>query len=95
MAVLPAFSHARSNSELAALVSGDRKKLSVLGRSYKVPRLCSYDDLDELYESGEIDAVYIALPNTMHEAYTVQAAQADFTSCAKSRWRSRRRRVVA
>ena len=76
MAVLPAFSHARSNSELAALVSGDRKKLTVLGRRYKVPRLCSYDDLGELYESGEIDAVYIALPNTMHEAYTVQAAQA-------------------
>ena len=76
MAVLPAFSHARSNSELAALVSGDPKKLTVLGRRYKVPRLCSYDDLGELYESGEIDAVYIALPNTMHEAYTVQAAQA-------------------
>ena len=76
MAVLPAFSHARSNSKLAALVSGDRKKLTVLGRRYKVPRLCSYDDLGELYESGEIDAVYIALPNTMHEAYTVQAAQA-------------------
>ena len=76
MAVLPAFSHARSNSELAALVSGDRKKLTVLGRRYKVPRLCSYDGLGELYESGEIDAVYIALPNTMHEAYTLQAAQA-------------------
>ena len=76
MAVLPAFSHARSNSDLAALVSGDPKKLRVLGRRYKVPRLCSYDDLDELYESGAIDAVYIALPNNMHEAYTVQAAQA-------------------
>jgi len=76
MAVLPAFSHARSNSELVALVSGDPRKLAVLGRRYKIKRLCGYADLDELYQSGEVDAVYIALPNTMHESYTVQAATA-------------------
>jgi predicted dehydrogenase len=35
-AVLPAFSHARRNSRLAALVSGDRKKLDALGRRYGV-----------------------------------------------------------
>ena len=35
MAVLPAFRHATSNSELVALVSGDPRKLSVLGRRYK------------------------------------------------------------
>ena len=31
-AVLPAFSHSRRNSRLAALVSGERKKLDALGR---------------------------------------------------------------
>jgi predicted dehydrogenase len=75
-AVLPAFKHARRNSTLAALVSGERKKLDVLGRRYGVERLCGYDGADELFASGEIDAVYIALPNNMHKEFTVRAARA-------------------
>jgi predicted dehydrogenase len=75
-AVLPAFSHARRNSRLGALVSGERKKLNALGRRYGVKRLCGYDGVDELFASGEIDAVYIALPNNMHKEFTVRAARA-------------------
>jgi predicted dehydrogenase len=75
-AVLPAFGHARRNSRLAALVSGEKKKLKGLGRRYGVKRLCGYDDVDALLASGEIDAVYIALPNNMHKDFTVRAAQA-------------------
>lgn len=75
-AVLPAFKHAGRNSVLAALVSGEKKKLEQLGRRYGVQRLCGYDDVDELFASGEIDAVYIALPNDMHQEYTVRAARA-------------------
>jgi glucose-fructose oxidoreductase len=75
-AVLPAFKHARRNSVLAALVSGEQKKLRQLGRRYGVKRLCGYEDVDELFAGGEIDAVYIALPNDMHKDYTVRAARA-------------------
>lgn len=75
-AVLPAFKHARRNSVLAALVSSEEKKLKQLGRRYSVKRLCGYGDVDELFSSGEIDAVYIALPNDMHREYTVRAARA-------------------
>ncbi|HKU16033.1 MAG TPA: Gfo/Idh/MocA family oxidoreductase [Steroidobacteraceae bacterium] len=75
-AVLPAFKHARRNSVLAALVSGEERKLKQLGRRYGVRRLCSYEDVDELFASGEIDAVYIALPNDMHKEYTIRAARA-------------------
>jgi glucose-fructose oxidoreductase len=75
-AVLPAFGHARRNSVLAALVSGERKKLKLLGKRYRVPRLCGYDDVDELFAGGEIDAAYIALPNNMHKDFTVRAARA-------------------
>ena len=75
-AVLPAFKHARRNSTLVALVSGEEKKLKQLGRRYGVKRLCGYDDVDELFSSGEIDAVYIALPNDMHREYTLRAARA-------------------
>jgi glucose-fructose oxidoreductase len=76
IAVLPAFRHARRNSELAALVSDDPTKLEELGTRYRVKRCCDYDGIDELFASGEIDAVYIALPNSLHEAYTVRAARA-------------------
>jgi glucose-fructose oxidoreductase len=76
VAVLPAFRHASRNSELAALVSDDPKKLRQLGKQYRVDRLLGYEELDELYRSGEIDAVYIALPNDMHAEYTIQAARA-------------------
>ena len=75
-AVLPAFKHARRNSVLAALVSGEERKLKQLGRRYGVRTLCSYEDVDELFASGEIDAVYIALPNDMHKEYTIRAARA-------------------
>jgi len=75
IAVLPAFGRAK-NSELAALVSDDRVKLEKLSRKYKVPRSYSYEDYDECLSSGEIDAVYIALPNNMHHEYTVRACRA-------------------
>jgi glucose-fructose oxidoreductase len=76
IAVLPAFKNARANSELAALVSDDEQKLQVLGRRYDVPNLTTYDGVDELFNSGEIDAVYIALPNNQHKDYTIRAASA-------------------
>ena len=76
VAVLPAFAHARRNSVLAALVSDEERKLRALGRRYGVTRLCHYNDVDELFASGELDAVYIALPNSMHAEYTVRAARA-------------------
>ena len=75
-AVLPAFKHAKRNSILAALVSSDKRKLKELGRRYGVTRLCDYDEVDELFGSGDIDAVYIALPNDMHKEYAIKAARA-------------------
>jgi glucose-fructose oxidoreductase len=39
-AVLPAFEHARRNSELAALVSSDGVKLRKLGQKYGVTNTC-------------------------------------------------------
>ncbi|RYZ67905.1 MAG: Gfo/Idh/MocA family oxidoreductase [Proteobacteria bacterium] len=75
VAVLPAFKNSKQ-SKLVALVSGDKTKLKELGKRYGVTQLYSYDDYDRCLRSGEIDAVYIALPNTMHESYAVRAAEA-------------------
>jgi glucose-fructose oxidoreductase len=75
-AILSAFALARRNSELAALVSDDEEKLRVLGRRYGVRSLHTYDQFDELLASGEVDAVYIALPNHLHLPFAVAAARA-------------------
>ena len=76
VAVLPAFRHARENSELTALVSGDERKRRALGRKYGVSTVLDYEELPELFQSGEIDAVYIALPNHLHRDHAVAAARA-------------------
>ena len=74
VAVLPAFAHARRNSRVAALVSDDRTKLKALARKYRIGGTFSYDDYDACLE--QVDAVYIALPNSLHAEYTIRAARA-------------------
>src|SRR5205085_7973206 len=76
VAVLPAFENAKKNSELVVLVSDDPEKLTKLSRKYKVEQTFSYDEYDQLLQSGAIDAVYIALPNHLHNEYTIRAARA-------------------
>jgi glucose-fructose oxidoreductase len=75
VAVLPAFAHA-ANSQLTALVSGDPTKLKTLRQRYEVPHTYSYKQYDQCLKEGHIDAVYIALPNSMHCEYTTRAAKA-------------------
>jgi glucose-fructose oxidoreductase len=75
-AVLPAFRHAHGQVELAALVSGTPKKLKQLGKRYGVKLLASYADADKLFDSGAIDAVYVATPNTEHTEWVIRAAEA-------------------
>lgn len=75
VAVLPAFRHAE-NSRLVALVSGDPKKRKALGEKYHVEKLYDYSEYHQCLTSGEIDAVYIALPNNMHAEFSVHAANA-------------------
>jgi predicted dehydrogenase len=72
-AILPAFAHAR-NSTLAALVSDDARKRRALAKQYHVQRSFSYEQYEECL--AEVDAVYIALPNSMHADYTIRAANA-------------------
>ena len=73
-AVLPAFAHAKRNSELHALVSGDGEKLAELGDRYEVEFRGGYEDFEECLK--DVDAVYIATPNTEHAEFAVRAAHA-------------------
>jgi glucose-fructose oxidoreductase len=74
VAVLPAFRHARRNSRITALVSSDSAKLRAVSRKYRIGDTYSYDEYDACLDT--VDAVYIALPNSMHAEYTIRAAQA-------------------
>jgi len=43
----------------------------------------SYENYDAIRDNKDIDAVYIALPNSMHAEYTIRAAKQASTCCAK------------
>jgi predicted dehydrogenase len=74
-AVLPAFAHARENTRLVALVSGDARKREELGKRHGVPAF-RYEDLDDVLARDDVDAVYVALPNTLHAECAIRAARA-------------------
>ncbi|MGQ0811879.1 MAG: Gfo/Idh/MocA family protein [Nitrospiraceae bacterium] len=76
VAILPAFAHAKKNSQVTALVSGDARKLKQLSARYKAPYRYSYREYDRCLAEGHVDALYIALPNSMHCDYAVRAARA-------------------
>jgi predicted dehydrogenase len=73
-AVLPAFRNAE-NAELVAIVSGDATKRQALRERYGVERCVGYEDYADLLDEGDIDAVFITLPNHLHCEYAVTAAR--------------------
>jgi glucose-fructose oxidoreductase len=74
-AILPAFAATR-RCELRAIFSDDETKLASLRAKYGVAAALGYDHYDEYLRSGEVDAVYIAVPNDLHREYVVRAARA-------------------
>jgi len=69
---------ASSNSKITGLVSGHRDKAERIGAQYGVPKssIYSYEDMDRFRDNKTIDAVYVALPNSMHAEYTIRSAKA-------------------
>ena len=74
VAVIPAFAHARRNSQLAAIVSSDRTKRREIARRYRIDQTFTYEEFDGCLRA--VDAVKIALPNSMHAEYAIRAARA-------------------
>lgn len=75
-AMLPAFKHAQTNSELVAFITGDPVKGKELSRKYKVEHVFGYEEFEEFLALGLADAIYIALPNSMHAEIAVRAMKA-------------------
>lgn len=72
--VLLAFA-AAENSRLAAIVTGDRAQAQALAQE---SRAAAYhvDEFRQCLNRDDVQAVYIALPNSLHSDYTVDAARA-------------------
>src|SRR5207302_2734967 len=64
--------------KVTALVSGHRDKAEKMAAEYGIPatHIYSYENYDAIAENKDIDAVYVALPNSMHAEYTIRAAKA-------------------
>lgn len=69
---------ATTNSQVTALVSGHRDKALRVAAQYGVPEssIYNYDNFDSIAGNKSVDAVYVALPNSMHAEYTLRAAKA-------------------
>src|SRR5580704_11231334 len=67
-----------TTSQITERVSGHRDKAERIAAEYGVPASCiyNYQDFDEIAHNRAIDAVYVALPNSMHAEYTMRAAKA-------------------
>ena len=75
--IIPAFGTAK-NVKLTALVSGHREKALAIAAQTGVPATHVYDykSFDDIKNNGDVDIVYIVLPNAMHCEFTERAAAA-------------------
>ena len=74
-AVLPAFAHASETSRLVAVVAGDRARAQTIAHEYRAAAY-HHDEFRQCLQREDVNAVYLALPNSMHCEYAVEAARA-------------------
>src|SRR5580658_5307381 len=73
--VLPSFAKCK-NAKLVAVVSRDKDKAARVGRKFKSNAHYSSEEYAACLANPQVDAVFVATPNGLHESFTVQAAQA-------------------
>jgi predicted dehydrogenase len=71
--LIPAIRASR-RGKLAAVASRDLHKAQAYAREWKIPH--AFGGYEQMLESGEIDAVYIGLPNHLHAEWSLRAMQA-------------------
>jgi predicted dehydrogenase len=69
---------ASKNAKITGLVSGHPDKAKEQAAKYGVPEssIYTYETMDQIKNNPAIDAVYVALPNSMHAEYTIRSAKA-------------------
>ncbi len=63
---------------LAGIVTGTPAKENVWAKKYHIPQknIYNYSNFDAIKENGDIDVVYVVLPNAMHSEFSIRAAEA-------------------
>lgn len=64
--------------QLTAIVTGSAGKIPAWQKQWKIKddHVFTYADFDRIKDCDDVDAVYICLPNSLHEEFTLRAAQA-------------------
>ena len=73
-AVLTAFTGAAENSRLVAIVGSDRTQAQLLAQEFRATAY-HVDEFRQCLNRDDVQAVYIALPNSLHSDFTVDAAK--------------------
>ena len=75
--ILPAIIQCKK-AKLVALVSGDAEKMQNVAAQYGLnpKNLYNYQNYDSIKDNKEVQAVYIVLPNGMHEEFVLRSAKA-------------------
>src|SRR5688572_3880157 len=73
--VLQGVAGAADNSRLVAIVGGDRAQAQALAQEFRATAY-HFDEFRQCLNRDDVQAVYIALPNSLHSDYTVDAARA-------------------
>lgn len=72
-----------AGSQLVAVSGRDQDRLDAFATQYEVPR--RYDSLNAVAEDGDVDVIYVGLPNNLHaQAVIAAAAQGKAVLCEKS-----------
>ncbi|MGB2952083.1 MAG: Gfo/Idh/MocA family oxidoreductase [Gaiellaceae bacterium] len=71
--VIPA-AHASDKVELTAVASRDAARAEAYAREWEIPR--AYGSYEALLEDGDVEAVYISLPNSLHCEWAIRALEA-------------------
>ena len=72
---MPGVEHT-GNSVMTALVTGEPEKARELAKMYGIEHTTDQDGYDALLKSGNIDAIYLATPNSNHTTFVVKALEA-------------------
>lgn len=72
-AVIPAIQNSQ-NGRVVGIASRDRARADELAQAAHIAEV--FDDYESLIKSSKIDAVYIPLPNSEHQRWTIAAAEA-------------------
>ena len=63
------------NAKLISIASKTQDRRSSFGDKYNIDPSLRFETYDEIINSSEVDAIYIATPHTLHAEWTIKAAK--------------------